>query len=68
MISYEIPDPFEEFVERKYANHKGMRYDFFGREWSGFCLTCNEELYAPNKKDYIKTRLYHTRNICTGGY
>lgn len=68
MISYEIPDPFAEFVERKYANYKGMRYDFFGREWSGQCHSCNEELYAPSKKEYIKNRLYHTRNICTGGY
>lgn len=68
MMSYEIPDPFEDFVARKYANYKGMRYDFFAREWSGSCSCCGEELYAPNKKDYIKTRLYHTRNICLGGY
>jgi hypothetical protein len=68
MKSYDIPDPFAKFVENKYANHKGMRYDFFAREWSGFCFTCNVELYAPNKKAYIKNRLYHTRNECTGGY
>jgi hypothetical protein len=68
MISYEIPDPFEVFVANKYAGHKGMRYDFFGKEWAGACYTCNEEIYAPNKKDYIKTRLYHTRNECLGGY
>lgn len=65
---YDIPDPFQVFVKHKYANFKGMKYDFFAREWSGKCLTCNEELYAPTKKDYIRTRLYHTRNICTGGY
>lgn len=68
MISYEIPDPFELFVHNKYIGHKGMRYDFFGKEWTGACHTCNEEMYAPNKKDYVKTRLYHTRNECLGGY
>ena len=68
MITMEIPDPFEVWVENKYANFKGMRYDFFGREWTGQCHCCGEELYAPNKKDYIKTRLYHTRNECLGGY
>jgi len=68
MISFEIPDPFEVFVEHKYANFKGMRYDFFAKEWTGQCSGCGEEFYAPNKKDYTRTRLYHTRNICTGGY
>lgn len=68
MISYEIPDPFEKFIERKYANSKAMRYDFFAREWTGYCGCCNKELYAPNKKDFIKNRLYHTRNECLGGY
>ena len=68
MISYEIPDPFAKFVKRKYAKVKTMRYDFFAKEWVGYCGCCKEELYAPNKKDYIKSRLYHTRNICTGGY
>jgi GH18 family chitinase len=68
MISYEIPDPFEEFVINKYKNFKGMTYDFFGREWHGSCLACNDELYAPSKKEYIKNRLYHTRNLCLGGY
>ena len=67
-MMYNIPDPFQVFIAKKYANFKGMRYDFFAREWSGECLTCGEELYAPNKKDYTRTRLYHTRNICTGGY
>ena len=68
MISLEIPDPFEVFVQSKYANFKGMRYDFFAREWSGSCNACGEELYAPTKKEYTKNRLYHTRNICCGGY
>lgn len=68
MINLEIPDPFEAFVAHKYANFKGMLYDFFAREWSGQCLCCGEELYAPTKKKYNKNRLYHTRNICTGGY
>jgi hypothetical protein len=65
---YDIPDPFQVFVKHKYVNFKGMKYDFFAREWGGNCFTCNEEIYAPTKKDYIRTRLYHTRNICTGGY
>lgn len=64
----EIPDPFDVWVEEKYANFKGMRYDFFAREWTGECGCCGVELYAPNKKDYIRTRLSHTRNECLGGY
>jgi hypothetical protein len=66
--SLEIPDPFQTFVTKKYANYKGMLYDFFAREWAGKCYCCNLELYAPTKKEYTKNRLYHTRNICTGGY
>lgn len=68
MISFEIPDPFDTFVANKYADFKGMMYDFFGREWTGQCLACGEELYAPSKKEYTKNRLYHSRNICGGGY
>jgi hypothetical protein len=47
---------------------KWMWYDFFGREWQGFCACCKEELFAPTKSEYIANRLYHTRNICLGGY
>jgi hypothetical protein len=65
---YDIPDPFETFVTKKYANHKGMLYDFFAREWSGQCLACDEELYAPSKKEYQKNRLLHTRSKCLGGW
>ena len=68
LTSFEIPDPFQTFVEHKYINFKGMRYDFFAREWTGQCLSCGEELYAPNKKDYTRTRLSHTRNECLNGY
>ena len=68
MISYDIPDPFDTFVANKYKDFKGMMYDFFGQEWSLTCYACDEKLYAPNKKDMIKNRLYHTRNICLGGY
>jgi hypothetical protein len=68
MINLEIPDPFQTFVAKKYANFKGMYYDFFAKEWVGKCNSCDEQFFAPNKKDYTKTRLYHTRNICTGGY
>lgn len=68
MKSYEIPDPFAEFVKNKYKDAKGYIYDFFGREWCFSCISCKELMYAPNKKDLNKTRLYHTRNICLGGY
>lgn len=65
---YDIPDPFADFIERKYANDKRARYDFFAREWVGQCGCCGFELYAPNKKDYVRTRLSHTRNECLNGY
>jgi hypothetical protein len=68
MTAYEIPDPFEEFVANKYKNYKGAVYDFFAREWHMNCACCQEPLYAPTKKTMTKTRLYHTRNVCTGGY
>ena len=64
----EIPDPFATFVAHKYANFKGMTYDFFGKEWRLKAACCGEELYAPNKKTMTKIRLYHTRNECMGGY
>ncbi len=64
----EIPDPFAKFVAHKYANFKGMQYDFFGKEWHLKTACCGEELYAPNKKIMNKIRLYHTRNECLGGY
>jgi hypothetical protein len=67
MISLEIPDPFETFVSKKYANAKGAIYDFFGKEWSWHC-PCDEVIYAPSRKTLTKTRLYHTRNVCYGGY
>ena len=67
MLTMEIPDPFQTFVANKYDNAKGYIYDFFGREWSYTC-TCNQELFAPTRKTMTKTRLYHTRNVCTGGY
>ena len=68
MINLEIPDPFVEFVKKKYADYKGYTYDFFAREWYLKTACCGEELYAPSKKIMTKIRLYHTRNECTGGY
>jgi len=68
MKSYDIPDPFQEFVKQKHLNSTGHRYDFFAREWHIQCGCCKEDLYAPTKKTMIKTRLYHTRNLCLGGY
>lgn len=68
LASLEIPDPFEVFVQNKYANSKGMLYDFFAREWYLKTACCGEELYAPSKKIMNKIRLYHTRNECLGGY
>ena len=64
----EIPDPFATFVAHKYANFKGMRYDFFAKEWHLKTACCGEEIYAPSKKILTKIRLYHTRNECMGGY
>ena len=64
----EIPDPFQTFVAKKYANAKGYIYDFFTGDWSFKCNTCDEYLDAPSKKIITKIRLYHTRNECTGGY
>ena len=66
--SYDIPDPFEVFVANKYADFKGMLYDFFAGEWHLKTACCGKDLYAPNKKTMNKTRLYHTRNECLGGW
>lgn len=68
LTSFEIPDPFETFVRNKYANAKGLRYDFFSGEWDMECAACGEPLNAPNKKTMTKIRLFHTRNECLGGY
>lgn len=68
MINMEIPDPFATFVANKYANAKGLVYDFFAKEWYLKAACCGEELYAPNKKTMTKIRLYHTRNECLNGY
>jgi hypothetical protein len=68
LTNFEIPDPFETFVRNKYANAKGLRYDFFSGEWDMECGACKEPLNAPNKKTMTKIRLYHTRNECLGGY
>ena len=65
---YEIPDPFNTFVQNKYKDYKGMLYDFFSQEWAMDCRACGENLFAPNKKTMIKIRLFHTRNECLGGY
>ena len=64
---YDIPDPFQTFVAKKYANAKGYVHDFFTGEWSYKCA-CNEMLYAPSRKVMTKIRLFHTRNECLGGY
>ena len=68
MISMEIPDPFQTFVAKKYANAKGATYDFFSGEWSFKCSCCKEEMSAPSRKIMTKIRLYHTRNECLNGY
>jgi hypothetical protein len=65
---YDIPDPFQTFVAKKYANAKGAVYDFFSGEWSFKCSTCKEDLFAPSRKILTKIRLYHTRNECLNGY
>jgi hypothetical protein len=66
--SLEIPDPFQTFVAKKYANAKGYAYDFFSGEWDMECAACKEPLNAPTKKIMNKIRLYHTRNECLGGW
>jgi len=68
MNQYEIPDPFQTFVSKKYAKYKGAIYDFFAKEWSYKCGCCGKLLYAPTKKTITTTRLYHTRNVCLNGY
>jgi hypothetical protein len=68
MINLEIPDPFDTFVYHKYKNFKGLKYDFFAKEWYLKAPCCGIDIYAPTKKDLNKTRLYHTRNECIGGY
>jgi hypothetical protein len=65
---YDIPDPFQTFVAKKYANAKGAVYDFFSKEWYMKCGCCKEELFAPSRKILTKIRLYHTRNECLNGY
>jgi hypothetical protein len=65
---YDIPDPFQTFVAKKYANAKGAVYDFFAKEWHMKCGCCKEELFAPSRKILTKIRLFHTRNECLGGY
>ena len=65
---YEIPDPFVDFIERKYVNTKGLKYHFFDKIWSTTCGTCNLELDGPSKKILLKIKLYHTRNECLNGY
>jgi len=64
---YDIPDPFQTFVAKKYSNAKGYVHDFFTGEWSYKCA-CNEMLYAPSRKIMTKIRLFHTRNECLGGW
>jgi hypothetical protein len=65
---YDIPDPFQTFVAKKYDNYKGALYDFFAKEWSFNCSCCNEGMSAPSRKIMTKIRLYHTRNECLGGW
>ena len=68
MTTYDIPDPFQEFVYNKYKNYVGAVYDFFAREWHMKCGCCKQSIYSPTKKILTRTRLYHTRNECQGGY
>lgn len=65
---YDIPDPFQTFVTKKYANAKGYIYDFFTGEWNFTCAVCKDDMYGPNKKTLTKIRFFHNRNECQGGY
>jgi hypothetical protein len=68
ITNLDIPDPFQTFVAKKYANAKGYVHDFFTGEWSYKCSACKYDLYAPSRKIMTKIRLFHTRNECLGGY
>jgi hypothetical protein len=68
MQTYEIPDPFMEFVKNRNLKLSGSIYDYFAKEWSYKCGTCLDVLHDTRKKIITKTRLSHTRNICLGGY
>jgi len=48
------------------SKHRIAYYNHFTKEWVGKCASCGDPLYAPNKKDFIRTRLNHTRNHCGG--
>jgi hypothetical protein len=65
---YDIPDPFQDFVSKKYSNVRKSVWDFFEREWNFSCGSCNESMSAPSRKIMTKIRLYHTRNECLGGW
>jgi hypothetical protein len=65
---YDIPDPFVEFVNKKYSNAIGLKYHFFDKIWSTSCGTCGLELDGPSKKLLLKIKIYHTRNECLNGY
>ena len=68
MNKYEIPDPFQTFVTKKYANAKGYIYDFFAKEWSFTCSICKDAMSGPSRKILNKIRMFHNRNECLGGY
>jgi hypothetical protein len=61
----EIPDPFTAFVSKR---KRYVTYNRFAREWHMKCGCCQEDIYAPTRKTLKSTRLFHTRNICLGGY
>ena len=65
LYNLEIPDPFETFVSKK---KRYVTYNFKTREWHIKCACCGEDIYAPTRKTLKTTRLYHSRNICLGGY
>lgn len=65
---YEIPDPFIEFVNKKYLNSTGLKYHFFDKFWSTSCGACGLDLDGPNKKILMKIKLHHSRNECLNGY
>ena len=68
MINLEIPDPFTTTKTKQYSLQKGYEYNYFTEEWNFTCLTCNTELFAPNKYVMLKIQAYHTRNECLGGW
>ena len=68
MVQNDVLYPFEEFVINKNKTLKGYIYDYFGKEWYYQCPSCSLDIYAPGKKSIQKTKKYHFKEVCGGGW